>query len=109
MKKIAYIVSKESSAEILEEAILAPLLNKEQVWSVKGLFFIGDGVYHLVKGSRTANAIYSLMDNSDLGVYACEISLKNRKLLNIISKNVNAVSLNDFYKLMSEVDHMISF
>ncbi|MFZ5515944.1 MAG: DsrE family protein [Candidatus Zhuqueibacterota bacterium] len=109
MKKIAYIVSKDSTAELLEESILAPLLSKEQAWPVKGVFFIGDGVYHLVKGSRTAKIIFSLLDNDDVEIYACRMSLKNRKLLNIISKKVKAVSLNDFYKMMSDVDHIISF
>jgi len=109
MKTIAYIITKESTSELIEDSLFAPMARGEYGGKVRGIFFVGDGVYHLVKGSRTTKNIKMITEKEGTEIYACKISVKNRKLQNIIVNGVIVSSLKDFYEAMPDVDHIISF
>lgn len=109
MKNIAYIITKESTTELFEENLLIPILKGKHGVQVAAFYFVGDGVYHLVKGSRNAKNIQLLMSTEKIPIYVCENSIKNRKLQNIIIDGVNIGTLKDFYDAVSDVDHIISF
>ena len=109
MKQVAYIFTRESTAELLEENIITPLMNEQHGAKVIAMFFVGDGVYHLVKGARIAKNIKSMISTEQVDVYACAISIKNRELQNILIDGVTTGSLKDFYDATSNADHIISF
>ncbi len=109
MKKIAYIITKESTSELIEESVFAPMAKGEHGGHVKGVFFVGDGVYYLLKGSRTAKNIKTIAENTETDIYACKSSVNNRKLQNILLNGVVVTTLSEFYEAMSDVDHIISF
>jgi sulfur transfer complex TusBCD TusB component (DsrH family) len=109
MKSIAYIITRESTAELIEENLFTPILQGKHGVQVAAFYFVGDGVYHLIKGSRTAKSMKLAMSREKIPIYACEISIKNRKLQNIIIDGVNKGTLKDFYDTASNVDHIISF
>lgn len=109
MKKIAYIITKESTSELIEENIFSPIAKGEHGVKVKGVFFIGDGVYYLLKGSRTAKSINLVAEKKGTEIFACKQSVNNRKLQNILINGVIIGTLNKFYEEMADVDHIISF
>jgi len=109
MKKIAYIISGRSSNELLEENLFAPLQKDELQTKASILFFVADGVYHLMKGSRSSKALRTIMERDKSKIFGCEISIKNRKLQNVIIEGVILGNLNDFYNAAKDEDHIISF
>lgn len=109
MKNIAYIITQESSAELIEESIFLPIVKGEHGAQVTAFYFVGDGVYQLVKGSRNAKNIKLAMTMENISIYACETSIKNRKLQNIIIEGIKLGTLKDFYNATENVDHIISF
>ncbi|UCE06763.1 MAG: DsrE family protein [bacterium] len=109
MKSVAYIITRENISELLEENILAPILKNEHGAPVAVFYFVGDGAYHLIKGSRNAKNIKAIMKMGQTAIYACEASIKNRKLQNIILDGVKFGTLKDFYNAASNVDYIISF
>ena len=109
MKSLAYIITREHISELLEDNILSPVLNGEHGAKIAAFFFAGDGVTHLIKGSRDAKNIKALIENEHTAIFVCEKSLKNRKLQNIIIDNAKPGTLKEFYDATSNVDHFISF
>lgn len=109
MKNFAYIITGKSTSELIEDNLFAPLgLGKHGV-KVSAIFFVGDGVYHLLKGSRTAKNIKLAMVKEDVKILACEQSIRNRKLQNLMIDSVIFGTLTDFYDATTEADHIIAF
>jgi len=109
MKSVAYIITRENISEILEEDILSPILKGEHGAQITAFYFAGDGVYHLIKGSRNAKNIKVMIEKEQIAIYVCQTSLKDRKLQNVIIENVKPGTLKDFYDATSDTDHIISF
>ena len=109
MKSIAYIVTRENISELLEDNILVPILNGEHGAQVVAFYFVGDGVFHLIKGSRNARNMKALFEKAQIQIFACEISLKSRKLQNVVIDQAKLGTLKDFYLAVSNVDHIVSF
>lgn len=109
MIKVAYIITRENILELLEDNILIPIVRGEQEIKVAALYFVGDGVYHLLKGSRNAKNIKSIIKMEQTTVYACESSIKGRRLQNLIIDGLKYGTLRDFYNAVSGVDYIISF
>jgi len=109
MKKIAYIISGRSSNELLNDNLFAPLEKDELRTKASILFFVADGVYHLMKGSRSSKALRTIMERDKSKIIGCEISIKNRKLQNFIIEGVVLGNLNNFYDAAKDADHIISF
>lgn len=109
MKSVAYIITRENMPELLEDNILSPILEGEHGAEIGAFYFVGDGVFHLIKGSRNAKNIKALLKKAQIEIFVCEISLKNRKLQNVVIDQARLGTLKDFYLAASNVDHIISF
>ncbi len=109
MKKIAYIISGRNSNELLNDNLFAPLEKDELRTKASILFFVADGVYNLMKGSRSSKALRTIMERDKSKIIGCEISIKNRKLQNFIIEGVVLGNLNDFYDAAKDADQIISF
>lgn len=108
MKNIAYIVSGRSSTELLEDNIFTPLEKGELGVNAPVFFFVADGIYHLMKGARSSKTIKTMIARHKSKIIGCEISVKNRKLQNVLIEGVVVGSLKDFYEAAKNVDHVIS-
>jgi len=109
MKRLAYIITKQHTGEFMEDSFLLPLSLGEHVAEVVVIYFVEDGVYHLVKGARSSKNIKIALDNSKLTIIACKTSIKNRNLQNVIIEGVEQGNFNDFFKYAADADHIISF
>ena len=109
MKSVAYIITRENISELLEDNILSPILEGDHGVEVVAFYFVGDGVFHLIKGTRNAKNFKALLKKSQTEIFACEISIKNRKLQNVVIDQARLGTLKDFYLAASNVDHIVSF
>lgn len=108
MKNIAYIISGRSSTELLEDNLFTPLEKGELSVKAPVIFFVADGIYHLMKGARSSKALKTMISRDKTKIFGCEISIKNRKLQNVIIDGVVLGSLSDFYEAAKNVDQIIS-
>lgn len=109
MRSIAYIITRENMSELIEDNILAPIIHGESGVTTVAFYFVGDGVYHLIKGNRNAKNIAAIIKMKQAEIYVCAISLKNRKLQNVVIENVKPGTMKDFFDATANVDHIISF
>ncbi len=109
MKKFAYIITRELSAELLEDNLLAALEPGNQEIRVLSLFFVDDGVYQLIKGNRILKKLKPAIASGTLSVFACDRSAKVRKLQNLMFEEAQMGTINDFYRAASDADHIIAF
>ena len=109
MKKAAYIFTKQDTGELLEDSILQPIAAGSHEAQVVALFFVEDGVYHLVKGGRSSKKLKLAVKDHNVKVFGCKLSIKNRNLQNVIVEGVQIAKFNDFYSIALEADHIISF
>ena len=109
MKTIAFIITRENVSELIEDNILAPVLEGDSGVKTVAIYFVGDGVYHLLKGSRDAKNIKTIIKMGQTDILACENSIKNRKLQHIVIDDVKMVSMKEFLNTTMNVDHIISF
>ncbi|MBD3288477.1 hypothetical protein GF337_06695, partial [candidate division KSB1 bacterium] len=97
MKKAAYIFTKQHTGELLEDSILRPLATGSHEPKVIALYFVEDGVYHLVKGGRSSKNLKLAVKDQHVKVFGCKLSIKNRNLQNVIVDGVKIGKFNDFY------------
>ena len=109
MKKIAYIFTKQHTGELMEDSLLLPIALGQHGAEVIAIYFIEDGVYHLVKGGRSSKNLKIAMSEQNVKIFACDISIKNRNLQNIIIDGVHKGDFKDFYEIVLGVDHIVSF
>ena len=109
MKSVAYIITRENMSELIEDNILLPIIHGESGVKIVAFYFVGDGVYHLIKGNRNAKNIKAIIKMEQTEIYVCETSIKNRKLQNVVIENVKPGTMQDFLNATANVDHIISF
>ena len=109
MKSVAYIIIGENISELIEDNILAPIISAESGVKTVAFYFVGDGVYYLIKGNRNAKNIKSIIKMGQTKIFACETSIKNRKLQNVVIDNIVLGTMQDFFDAIADVDHIISF
>jgi len=109
MKTVAYIITRQNIADLLEDDILTPIMRGDHGANVSAFYFVGDGVYHLVRGSRYASSISTIVRANRIPVFACSCSVTGKMLQNVIVDEVKLGTLDDFYNATSEADHIISF
>lgn len=109
MKTAAYIISGKSSSELLEDNLLVPLERGELRTRAAALFFVADGVYHLMKGARSSKVLRTLLAEQKTTIIGCQLSIKNRKLQNVLIDGLILGSLDDFYEAAKDADHIIHF
>ena len=109
MKKIAYIITKQHTGELMEESLLLPIALGQHGADVVSIYFVEDGVYHLVKGGRSSKNLKIAINEQKVKVFGCKKSIKNRNLQNVIIEGIQEGEFKDFYHEALEVDHIISF
>jgi len=108
MKKIAYIISRDGSGEYIQDSILKSIADRTHGAHVISLYFIENGVYFLVKGSRRAKEIMIAMHEQDVKIFASKQSIKERKIENMMLDGIELATFDSFYKITQEADHIIS-
>ncbi|MFX0136705.1 MAG: DsrE family protein [Candidatus Hodarchaeota archaeon] len=109
MKKIAYVFTKQHTGELMEDSLLLPIALGQHGAKVVAMYFIEDGVYQLMKGGRSSKNLKTAINEKDVKVFGCKISIKNRNLQNVIIDGVHIGEFNDFFQIALEADHIISF
>jgi sulfur relay (sulfurtransferase) DsrF/TusC family protein len=109
MKKVAYIFTKQHTGELLEDSILLPIVTGTHGVEVVAIYFVEDGVYHLVKAGRSSKNLKIALSEQNVKIFGCKISIKSRNLQNVIIDGVQLGEFQDFYKLALEADHIVSF
>ena len=109
MKKIAYIFTKQHTGELMEDSILLPVALGQHGVEVIAMYFVEDGVYHLVKGGRSSKNLKIAMTEQNVKIFGCKISIKNRNLHNVIIEGIQDGDFKDFYDLALKADHIVSF
>ncbi len=109
MKKTAYIFTKQHTGELVDDSILQPIATGTHAVKVVALWFVEDGVYHLVKGGRSSKNLKLALRDHNVKVFGCKLSIKNRNLQNVIVDGVEIGKFDDFYSIALDADHIISF
>ena len=107
MKKIAYIITRQHTGEFIEDNLLVPISLGQHNAAVVALYFVEDGVYHLVKGGRSAKQVKLAISERNIKVFGCKLSIKNRNLRNLIIDGIEDGTFSDFYGLALEADHIL--
>ena len=109
MKSVAFIITRQNLSELFEDDILIPIVKGESGVKTTAFYFVGEGVYHLLKGSRYAKNIKAIIESKQIAVFASEGSIRNRKLQNVVIDGIKMGTLKEFYDAAPDVNHIISF
>ena len=107
-KKVAYIVTRSGTRELVEGCLLTTVSNGSHGAKVVAMHFAEDAVQHLVRGSAAAEKIAKAMREQGVKVLACECSLKNRGLEPLILPGVKIGHFADFYAAAKDADHVLA-
>jgi intracellular sulfur oxidation DsrE/DsrF family protein len=107
-KKVAYIVTRSGTRELIEGCLLTTVSSGSHGATVVAMHFAEDGVYHLVRGSAAARKVAKAMREQGVKVLACECSLKNRGLEKLILPGVKVGHFADFYAAAGAADHIVA-
>ncbi|WP_054846419.1 DsrE family protein [Sulfuracidifex tepidarius] len=105
--KVAYIALTNLAQYILVNMVIPQLEEGKHVADVKGIFFVHDNVYMLVKGTDTAERIRSLYKK---GVYiqACDQCTFMRNLGDSLIEEAVVGCFPNFYEAMKDVEQLIT-
>ena len=109
MKSVAFIISRQDLSELLEDDVLLPTVKGESNVKTVAFYFVGDGVYHLLKGSRYAKNLKAIIESKEIAVIANESSIRNRKLQNVVIDGIKMGVLKDFFNAALDANHIITF
>lgn len=90
--KIAFFITRNATNELLGCITSTVGSGKHETVA---LHFCEDGVYHLVKGSKMADRVERFIQ-SGIKVIACECSVKNRNLQDMLIDGVKIGHIDDF-------------
>lgn len=107
IEKIAYIVTRDTASEILENNLSTLLSSGSPTWIV-GIYFVDDGVYNIVKGARIANIIRDALRIKNIWLFVHEGSVNKRNLHNMLLEDAEIKTLADFYAHTQDADHIIA-
>lgn len=108
MKKVAYLITRSGTQELIGGCLLNTTSTGRQGVQVVALHFCEDGVFHLVKGSKNAAKVARAMAEQGVKVIACECSVGNRGLEEMLIEGVEIGHLADFFAAAEEADHVIA-
>ena len=108
MKKVAYLITRSGTQELIGGCLLNTVSTGRQGVQVVALHFCEDGVNHLVKGSKNAAKIARAMAEQGVKVIACECSVGNRGLEDLLIDGVEIGHLADFFAAAEEADHVVA-
>ncbi len=109
MKSVAFIITRQDLSELMEDDILFPIVKGESNVKTVAFYFVGDGVYHLLKGNRYAKNLKAIIESKEIAVFASESSIRNRKLQNVVIEGIKMGVLKDFFDAASDANHIITF
>lgn len=109
MKSVAFIITRQDISELIEDDIFIPIIRGEATIKAIAFYFVGEGVYHLIKGSRHSKNIKAIIELKETAILASESSIRSRKLQNVLIEGLQMGTLKDFYQQAAEADHIISF
>lgn len=107
--KIAYLVTRNATNELLNGCLLTTLSKGRHHAEVVAMHFCEDGVYHLVRGSDAAGKIEKAAERGTK-ILACACSVENRGLKRLLLAGATIAHLPQFYRLCEEsgVEHIIT-
>jgi len=108
MKKVAYLITRNGTRELIEGCLLNTVSKGTHGAKVLALHFAEDGVYHLIKGTTTGKKIEKAIKEQGVKVLACECSVENRGIKDKLIDNVAMGHFSDFYAASEEADHVIA-
>lgn len=108
MKKVAYLITRAGTQELIGGCLLNTVSTGRQGVQVVALHFAEDGVYHLVRGSKNAGKIAQAISEQGVKVLACECSVANRGLHDLLLEGVEIGHLAEFFAAAAEADHIIA-
>ena len=104
MRKVAYIITRTGTRELIEGCLLSTVSSGTHGREVVAMHFAEDGVYHLVQGTTTAKKIERAMKEQGVQVLACECSTQNRGLDGMLIEGVPLGHFQDFYEAAGDAD-----
>ncbi|MBN1350326.1 DsrE family protein [candidate division KSB1 bacterium] len=108
MKKIAYIITRNGSSELIENGILKTIADGAHGADVIAIYFVEDGVYYLAKSNKLSGDISEVVYNQNVKVFASKQSVRDRKLLPMLLEGVEISTFDSFYEIAKNADHIIS-
>ncbi len=109
MKKFALVITRQNIPEFIESHILLPIVRKEFGEDITSIFFVEDGVYHLMKATRSAKHIRAIIEKQQVRIFACEDSIISRNLQNLIIDGITLGKLKDFLEASENADRILTF
>jgi predicted peroxiredoxin len=109
VKKVAYIITRNGTRELIQGCLLGTIANDCHGAQTVAMHFVEDGVYHLIKGTATAERIETAIKEHGVKVLACECSVENRGIEGLLVDGVQIGHLSHFWEAAEEADHVMSF
>lgn len=109
MKSVAFIITRQDLPEFVESQILLPITKGEFGNAPVAIFFVHDGVYSLMKATRSAAHIRTIIEKLQIPVYACMDSIFNRNLQNLIIDGIKMGKLKDFLEVSEIAERILTF
>lgn len=109
MKSLAFIITRQKLPEFIENQILLPIVRGEFGVTPAALFFVDDGVYSLMKATRAAGHLKTIIEKYQIPIFACEDSIINRNLQNLIINGIKLGTLKDFLEACDQADRVLTF
>ncbi|MCI2413924.1 MAG: sulfur reduction protein DsrE [Candidatus Aramenus sp.] len=109
MKRVAYIVESPLGNYILGQMIVPQLEEGRHYVEVKGMFFIDNNVYLLMKGNPLAERLGKLSREKGIYLQACDQCTYMRNLADKLIDEAKIGCFPDFYKaVIDEIDLVIT-
>ena len=108
MKKVAYLITGAGTQELIGGCLLNTVSTGRHGAQVVAMHFAEDGVYHLVRGSKNGEKVAKAIAEHGVTVLACECSVANRGLQDLLIDGVQIGHFAEFYAAAAEADHVIA-
>ena len=102
MKRVAYLALTNLAQYILVNMVIPQIEQGVHGVEVKGIFFIHDNVYMLVKGTDTADRLAKLHREKEIYLQACDQCTYMRNLAGSLIEEAKVGCFPDFYKEVAD-------
>jgi predicted peroxiredoxin len=108
MKKVAYIITRGGTQQLVQGCLLGTIANGRHGAKVLAMHFCEDAVYYLIKGTATAEKIEKAIKKRGVKVIACECSAETRNVQGQFIEGVQIGHFATFYEAADKADHIIA-